>query len=49
MKFDVNSGAFTAQYKIDTSIKAPTEIFLMEEIHYPDGYKLTLSIDNEKA
>ena len=49
MKFDVNTGAFTAQFTVDTSVKAPSVVYLMEDIHYPNGYKLSLAVNDEET
>jgi hypothetical protein len=46
MIFDAHSESFSAEFILDTSIQAPTELYFHEEIHYPNGYKLSLVIDN---
>jgi endoglycosylceramidase len=43
MKFDVQSKAFELVYSLDASIQGPTVIYLNEEVHYPNGYVLTVT------
>ena len=51
MKFNNNTGGFTAQFKLDTSIDAPTVIHVLNEaaheepVWYPEGAELSLSHD----
>jgi hypothetical protein len=40
-----NNATFTASYVLNTSIKAPTEIFFNQGVYYPQGYKLSVLID----
>ena len=42
MKFDVETGFFTATYKLDSSITAPTELYFHSKYFYPQGYKLSV-------
>lgn len=34
-----------ANYTIDTSIDAPTELFFNQEVYYPEGYKLSILVN----
>jgi hypothetical protein len=43
----VDSGVFILEFLCDTSIDAPTEIYLNSEYHYPTGYKISISHDVE--
>jgi len=47
MKFDVNNQDFTVQFELDTSIKAPTEFYVNEDIHYPHGFTYTIYSDSQ--
>jgi len=41
---DKNS-TFIANFTIDTSIDAPTELFFNQDVYYPEGYKLSLMVN----
>jgi hypothetical protein len=41
---DKNS-TFVANYTLDTSINAPTELFFNQEVYYPEGYKLSVLVN----
>jgi len=45
---DLN-GTFVANYTLNTSIQAPTEVFFNEDVYYKDGYNLTVMINNAPA
>jgi len=45
MKFDSSTGYFYLVFKINTTIQAPTEIFLNEKFYYPNGFSVTISPD----
>mmetsp|Transcript_28691 Transcript_28691/g.51076 ORF Transcript_28691/g.51076 Transcript_28691/m.51076 type:complete len:527 (-) Transcript_28691:326-1906(-) len=45
MSFDSTSKAFELVFTVDTSIAAPTVLYLNEEVHYPKGYSLTITND----
>jgi hypothetical protein len=38
MKFDNNTNIFELEFTIDPSIMQPTEIYLNEFLHYPNGF-----------
>jgi len=40
-----NSSTLLIQFKLDLSIKAPTEIFINSEFFYPNGYSLVGTAD----
>lgn len=43
MSFNATSGQFLLEYEISDSISLPTEIYLSEEFHYKNGYKVVLN------
>eukprot|EP01130_Rhizamoeba_saxonica_P007725 TRINITY_DN3133_c0_g1_i2.p1 TRINITY_DN3133_c0_g1~~TRINITY_DN3133_c0_g1_i2.p1 ORF type:complete len:515 (-),score=85.88 TRINITY_DN3133_c0_g1_i2:469-2013(-) len=43
MDFDVKSGKFFMEYELDKEIKQPTEIYLNEKWHYPNGFTVNIS------
>lgn len=43
---ELQNGTFVANYTLNTSINAPTELFFNEEVYYPTGYKLSILINN---
>lgn len=50
MKFitdELNNGTMVAKFTLDTSINAPSEIYLSESVYYPNGFKLSILIDNQ--
>ena len=42
MRFNSLTSEFILKYNIDTSSAKPTEIYLNEEIHYPQGYNVII-------
>lgn len=46
MRFDTNTGRFTTNYYLDTSIQAPTVIYLNEEYWYSNSYKVTVDANH---
>ncbi len=42
MSFDATTGDFRLRYRPDTTISAPTEIFV-SPLHYPDGYRVNVT------
>lgn len=45
--FDMATGAFEAEYTVDTSIAAPTVMYTSQQFYYPNGKKVTVSADGE--
>jgi len=45
MYFNTKDATFTASMKFDATIKAPTEIYIFFDEHYPDGYTATASVE----
>jgi len=43
MEFDPNDGYFTLIYYVNTSIKAPTEIYVNTRYYYPNGYTVHIA------
>ena len=42
---DLN-GTFVANYTLNTSVSAPTEVFFNEEVYYTNGYQLSVVIND---
>lgn len=47
MYFNTADASFTTTFAADASIKAPTEIYMHFDIHYPNGYTATASVDGQ--
>ncbi|EGG14323.1 hypothetical protein DFA_12093 [Cavenderia fasciculata] len=43
MSFNTTSGEFSMVYTMNPNIQEPTEIYLNENVHYPNGYTFTVS------
>ena len=43
MKFSPDTSVFEFEYTIDINISKPTEIYLNQKMHYPDGYTVTFN------
>ena len=46
MKFNSDTGDFVASYELKWDVKAPTLVYLNEELFYPNGY--VLSVENSE-
>ena len=44
--FDIKTGLFQLTFKLDNSNSSPSEIYLNEKIHYPNGYTVKLVYDS---
>lgn len=42
INYGINNGTFTAQYTLNTSIDAPTEIYFNQDVYYKNGYRLSV-------
>jgi len=47
MHFETTNSNLTAIYTVDTSIDAPTVLYLNTQYWYPDGYQYKITIDGE--
>jgi hypothetical protein len=45
IEMSFNNGLFIGTYELDTSIKAPTEIYVNNELWYPNGLQVHVSKD----
>jgi len=43
IRFNLTTADFTLQFEADTNINEPTEIYLSEDLHYPEGYEVLIS------
>lgn len=48
MTFDSKTAFFSSKYTVNTSIAAPTVVYLNTEYWYPDGYTYTLTANGVK-
>ena len=48
MKFDAYTSSFFAEFIIDTDIKASTEVYINEQIHYPKGFKVSILVNDKE-
>jgi hypothetical protein len=46
--FNTYTGEFKADFTIDTSVDAPSVMYLNKEFFYPHGYNVSLHIDGVK-
>jgi len=42
-RFDSNTKVFEAEFLLNPSINSPSELYFLEELNYPNGYKLFLN------
>ena len=47
--FNTYTGVFKADFTIDTTIDAPTVVYLNQQYFYPDGVVVSLHVDGEKV
>ncbi len=40
------NGTFVGTYQLDTTIQAPTEVYFSQDVYYPEGYKLSVLVNN---
>jgi len=43
--FNTYTGVFKAEFTVDTSIDAPTVVYLNEEFYYPKSYRVQFEAD----
>lgn len=48
MNFNTNTGTYKAEFTLDTSIDASTQIYLNKEYYYPHGVYVDLYADDVK-
>lgn len=46
--FNTQTAVFKAEFTVDTSIDAPTIMYLNKEFYYPKSYRVTFEVDGSK-